>query len=131
MRCSVRSVSVSVDISSLYEKSRQHVSGGRQKMVKRSARAERSDCDDLNCRLNPSQLARQRKMNVFLPQRAALDLGAVAPLQVFDALLDNRLRGAGAGRNDHGFHALEPTIVDILSAIDQLRRNARFQGNFL
>src|SRR5204862_8156346 len=80
-------------------------------------------------RLDATQLAREGEVNVFLPKCAAFNFCAVAMLEIFDALLNDRFGGAGAGGNDHGLDAIEPAVVNVAGAVDELGGDSRFPGD--
>ena len=65
----------------------------------------------------------QRKTDLLLADRLQLDRTAEPPAEHIDALLDHRLRRAGPGRDQHRLVAVEPVQVDVVRAVDQVRRH--------
>src|SRR5580704_10846303 len=76
------------------------------------------------------QLDWQRKLGEFLTNRVRLDVGSVAVHQVGQALLDDFLRGARAGCDQHGFAAIEPLRIDLIGGVDQIGRLIPLLGDF-
>ena len=72
--------------------------------------------------------SRQREVDFLFADRSVFDCRAEFLFQKFDALLDDGFRGTGAGGNQHGFIAGEPGAIDIVRAVDQMRRSAGLGG---
>ena len=79
-------------------------------------------------RLDPPQFARQRKVHVFVAERAAFDRRAVAVCEIVHALLDDRLGGAAPAVMTTVLDAVEPALVDVGRAVDQLGRRRPLPG---
>src|SRR5205085_34959 len=60
-----------------------------------------------------SQRLRQREVDVLLADPLLADRGAVAVLEVLDALLDHVFRGARPGGDQHGLGPVEPLRSDL------------------
>ena len=69
-----------------------------------------------------AQRRREEKTDLLLKKRAGLDLGVKTLPQQGDALLDDVLRRAGAGRDQHRLAAVEPGRIDVGRPVDQVRR---------
>ena len=67
----------------------------------------------------------QGEVDVLLADPLLLDRGAVAFLEVLDALLHHVLRGAGAGGDQDRLDPFEPRGVDLGDAVDQVGVRAR------